>query len=153
MLRQWLPCLLILPMLLMWHHIIIQWSSGTAPVLLTVCYPTPVVTWWSTASIPDLRERFFTLHSFLLFQCFLGAASLISKLAKLHAHLQDIALARLILKRFICGRFYFRFKAGWSRKIKFYRALVLPKFYFWNILLLRIWTLFATGKHVTSLLS
>ena len=35
---------LTLPMLLVWHYTT-QWSSGTAPVLFTGCYATPVVTW------------------------------------------------------------------------------------------------------------
>ena len=52
--HQWSPCFLVLPMLIVWHYTT-QWSSDTAPVLLTGHYAMPVVTWWSTTSATDLR--------------------------------------------------------------------------------------------------
>ena len=42
-------------------------------------------------------RRFFTLHSFLLFQGFHVAGSSVSKLAELHADLRNMALVRLFI--------------------------------------------------------
>ena len=125
--RQWSPWFLVLPILLVWHHIT-QWSSGIAPVLLTGHYPMPVVTWWSTTSTTDLREHF--LLSGIFYLAILPAfsrppwvISWTSKLVGLHGDLWNIASAQLLVrittihKRFICGRFYLRAKAGWSQNI------------------------------------
>ena len=79
-------------------------------------------------------QVFFTLHSFLLFQGFLGAVSSTSKLTWLHANLRKIPPARQFLwitvihKLFICGRFCLRARAGQSRNINLHRELVL-----WNV--------------------
>ena len=57
------------------HHIVViryntsvtyRTLSGTAPVLLTGHYAMPVVTWGSTASATDLRERFLLSAVFYL---------------------------------------------------------------------------------------
>ena len=63
--RQWLPCFLVLPMLLVWHYSS-QWPAGTATVLPTGQYAMSVVTWWFTASATDLRERFLLSGVFCL---------------------------------------------------------------------------------------
>ena len=44
--------------ILLARHYPTQWSSGTAPLLLTGRWATPVITWWFTANATDLRERF-----------------------------------------------------------------------------------------------
>ena len=56
---------LVLPMLLVWHYTI-QWLSGTAPVLLTKSYTTPVVAWWFTMSNTNLKVCFLLSRVFYL---------------------------------------------------------------------------------------
>ena len=68
-----------------------QWSSGTAPVLLTAHYATPVVTWLSTMSGEDLTEHFllsdvFSLALFSAFSRLPWGDSSALKLARHHAH-------------------------------------------------------------------
>ena len=68
-----------------------QRSSGTAPVLLTAHYATPVVTWLSTMSGEDLTEHFllsdvFSLALFSAFSRLPWGDSSASKLARHHAH-------------------------------------------------------------------
>ena len=58
-----------------------------------------------------------------------------------------------IHKRFICGRFYLRARAGQSRNINLYGELILRNISFEIFASYRMWTLFAIGEHVTSLLS
>ena len=57
--------LLISPMLTVWDYTI-QWSSGKVPVLLAGHYVMSVVTWSSSASATDLRDRFLLSGVFYL---------------------------------------------------------------------------------------
>ena len=150
-------------MLLVWHYTT-QWSSGTTPVLLMVCYAMPVFTWWSTASAMDLREHFLLSVVFYLtllsaFPRLPGASSSTSKLAELQSDLRNIAPARLFVwitaihKRYICGRFYLRARTGQSRNINLHEELVLQNISFEIFAFYGIWTLFAIGEHVTRLFS
>ena len=75
----------------------------------TLCHASShLVTWF--------ERVFFTLMRFL--PCFSGSDGSSSKLAGFHADLKNIVPARLFVciatihKRFICGRFYLRAKAG-----------------------------------------
>ena len=158
--RQWSPCFLVLPMLLVWHYTT-QWSSGTAPVLLMAHYATPVVTWLSTMSGADLREHFllsdvFYLALFSAFSRLPWGDSSASKLARHHANLWNIAPAQLffwtkvIHKRFICGRFYLKARSGKSWNINLHGELVLRNISFEIFTSDKIWTLFAKGEHDTS---
>ena len=162
--RQCHVVFLVLPMLLVWYYIT-QWSSGTAPVLLKGRYATPVVTWWSTSSATDLREHFLLSGVFYFallpafFKASLGASSSTTTLGALHADLQNITPAQLLVwipaihKRFICGRFYLRARAGQSQNIKLYRELVLQNISFEILASYGIWTIFTISDHFTSLLS
>ena len=157
--------LLVLPMLPMWHYItsdhqvqhqcylrdimLRQWWSGDLPRVLRV---------WESVFY---SQAFFTLHSFLLLQGFPGTGSSNSELARLHADLRNIASTQLLVwittihKRFICGRFYLRARDGHPRNIKLHGKLVLQSISFTETLFLKYSPLtgFATGKHVTSVLS
>ena len=161
--RQWPPCFLVLPMLLVWHYTT-QWPSGTAPVLLTEHYAMPLITWWSTASATDLRERFLPSGAFYfaLFPAFSRfpwgrqfnlKVSRASCWSSKHSPDPTNCLDHTIHKRFICGRFYSRARTGQSRNINLYGELVLQNISFEIFASYGIWALFATGEHVTRLLS
>ena len=151
-------------MLLAWHYIT-EWSPDTAPVLLTGHYAMPP---WSPGGLLQVlriwesvfySHAFFTLYSFLLFQGFPGVCSSTWKFSGLHADFQILALARIFVsitatqKRFICGRFYLRARASQSWNINLHRELVLQNISFEIFASYGVWTLFAIGEHVTSLLS
>ena len=157
------PCFLVLPMLLVWYCTT-QWSSGTAPMLLTGHCARPVVTWWFTASAMDLWNHF--LLSSIFYLAVLPAFSRLPqgrqynlKVSRLHADLQNITPAQLFVwitaihKRFICSRFYLRARAGQSQNINLHRELVLRNICFEISFSYGIWTLFVIGEPVTSLLS
>ena len=111
---QWSPFFLVLVMLLVWHYTT-QWSSGTALVLFTGYYATPVVTWGSNAGATDLRKRFLISGVFYLalllafFKASLGTAG---------RHTIFKTEPRICLdhnnpqKIFICSRFYLRLRTS-----------------------------------------
>ena len=126
--------------------------------LITSYFPSNPV----TASATDLREGFLLPGVFYLvllpaaFKTSLVAGSSTSRLAGLHAVLQNIAPARLFVwitaihKRFILVGFYLRARAGQSRNINLYRELFLRKASREMFASYGVWTLFSIGKHVKS---
>ena len=96
----------------------------------------------------------FTLRSFLLFQGFPVASSLILTLAGLHADLWNIfpnwlfVSITAIHKRFICVRFYLRARAGQSRNVNIHKELALWNINFKIFVSYEIWTLLIIREHV-----
>ena len=150
MLRQWSPCFLILPMLLMWHHIT-QRQTIMSSLLLTGRHTTPLVTWWCTLTATDLRERFLLSDVFYL--TLLPAFSRLPwgwqfnlKLAGLHADLRNIVLTQLFAwytalhKRILHGRLYLNVRVNPELQI------------LWNNTSRWFWTCISIDPYVNSCL-
>ena len=143
--RPWSPCFLFLPMLLIWHYTT-RWSSGTPPYLRNTMSRQ-----WSPGNLPRVLRIW---ESVFYSQAFFSLYSL----AELHADLRNIARTHLfvwitaIYKIFFCGRFSLRARAGQSRNINLHGELILRNICFEIFASYGIWTLFAIGEYVTSLL-
>ena len=101
-------------------------------------------------------QAFFTLHSSCFLKGFPGDNISTSKSIRLHDDSQNIAPARLFVwitvihKRFICGGFYLRARAGQVRNINFSRELVVRNICFDISASYWVWTVFTIGEYLRS---